>query len=322
MKSRHSWSIVALVLVVSAIALYLNSHRELFSAFQNISLTAVLLLVALRLLLLMTSGLSLREVAYKFGVRLAPKEWVGLSVLSTATNYIAPFSSGSIARASYLKRRHDFPYRQFMAFIGSKYLVTAWVAGVVGVATLLSLFGTGFFSWQITIWFVIVTVGISVAAKLPCVSLPWKNRPSEVLNASLRDWAVVKDDRLLMARLMTYALMKILANGLSFWIAYKALGSSVYFTVALLIAVLATFSGLVNVTPGNLGIQEGVVSLASGLLGTGIGQGLVATLLIRGVGMVVIFGLAPLFSFLLAQELSRANRSTETHDSVFKADIQ
>ena len=322
MKSRHSWSIVALVLVVTAIALYLNSHRQLFSAFQNISFPDVLFLAALCLLLLMTSGLALRVFACKVGVRLTPKEWFGLSVVSTMTNYIAPFSSGSIARASYLNRCHNFPYRQFIAFIGSNYLVTAWVAGVVGVVTLLSLFATGFFSWQITIWFVIVTVGTSVLAKLPSVTLPWKSRPTEALNASFQDWALVKDDRALIARLMTYALVNILVNGLSFWTAYKALGSPISFTVALLIAVLALLSGLVNLTPGNLGIQEAVVSFSSGLLGTGIGQGLLVTLLIRAVSMVVIFGLAPLFSFLLAQELSRVIRSKETRDSAFETDIQ
>lgn len=322
MKSRISWSIVALVFVVCAIGLYLSTHDELFSAFQHISLRAILLLAALRLLLLMTNGLFLREVAYKFRVRLAPKEWFGLSVVSSMANYIAPFSSGVVARATYLKRCHNFPYSQFLAFIASSYLVTAWVASLVGVATLLTLYGTVSFSWQITVVFVIVSIGTLAVAKLPSVRLPWNNRPAEALNASFRDWSVVKGDRPLMVRLMTYAFVNILLNALSFWIAYKALGSSVFFSVALLIAVLAIFSGLVNLTPGNLGIQEAVVSLSSGLLGTGIGQGLLATLVIRAVTMVVIFGLAPLLSFLLAQELSRVNRARETRDSVCETDIQ
>jgi hypothetical protein len=67
---------------------------------------------------------------------------------------------------------------------------------------------------------------------------------------------------------------------------------------------MTSFSLLVRITPGNLGIQEAVVSLSSGLLGIGTGQGLLVSLLIRVATMIPTFTLGPVFSFLLTRKLA------------------
>jgi uncharacterized membrane protein YbhN (UPF0104 family) len=300
MRARSYWSIVVLILVVAAMALYLNSQRQLLAALYNISVAAILYLVILRLLFLATNGLFLREFASKFGIRLAVKEWFGLAVITTMGNYITPFSGGLIARATYLKHRHAFPYAQFATLLASNYLVNFWVIGVVAILVLLATQ----FHWQIAVFFSLVVIVISLLVVLPAVRLPWGNRLARLVNAALEGWTLVKSDSNLLARLVAYTLVNILANGLSFWVAYDALGYSLSFGGALLISLLAAFSILVNVTPGNLGIQEAVVSLSSGLLGAGSGQGLLAALLIRAATLVSAFSLGPIFSLLLTKELT------------------
>ena len=303
MTGRSYWSIVVLVLVVAVIALYLNSQRQLLAAFGNVSFSSIIYLIALRLLFLAINGVFLRDFASKFGVRLSLKEWFGLSVVTTMGNYITPFSGGLIARATYLKYRHAFPYAQFATLLASNYLVTFWVVGVVGVLTL-TFVGAVQFSWQVALFFAAVVMVISTLVMLPSARLPWNNRLAKVINTSLEGWALVKNDKSLLVRLVVYTLVNILLNAFSFWVAYSALGSPVSFAAALLIGLLTVFSLLINVTPGNLGIQEAVVSLSSGLLGAGEGQGLLAALLIRAATLVLAFILGPTFSFLLTRELT------------------
>lgn len=313
MKVRNYWTIVVLVLVVAAMAWYLSSQRQLLALLENVSLAAVTNLVVLRLLFLGANGLFLRAFASKFGIRLTPREWLGLSVVTTMGNYITPFSGGMIARAAYLKRRHAFPYARFATLLASNYLVNFWVIGVVGVLTMLTVREAVQSYWQVVAFFVAVVASISALATFPAVKLPWKNRLVDRVNTSLDGWALVKNDWPLLARLVTYALVNALLNGLSFWVAYGALGSPVSFRAALLVGLLAAFSILVNVTPGNLGIQEAVVSLSSGLLGAGAGQGLLAAVLVRGATVVPAFTLGPIFGFLLTRELS-VQRSASTPD--------
>jgi uncharacterized membrane protein YbhN (UPF0104 family) len=303
MKPRRYWSIVVLVLVVAAIAWYLCSQPHLLTAFSNVSLLAIVYLVGMRLLFLGTNGLFLREFAAKFGVELTPKEWFGLSVVTTMGNYITPFSGGMVARAAYLKHRHNFPYAQFATLLASNYLVTFWVIGVVGALALLT-FGMAVWSyWQLFVFFIAVAVSISASILFPVLRLPWKNRIAKAVNTSLAGWRLVKNDRALLAKLVAYTLSNILLNALCLWVAYDALGSHVPFRSALLVGLLTSFSLLIGITPGNLGIQEAVVSLSSGLLGIGAGQGLLAALLVRGATVVPAFTLGPIFSFVLTHKL-------------------
>jgi uncharacterized membrane protein YbhN (UPF0104 family) len=245
----------------------------------------------------------LRELAAKFDVALTAKEWFGLSVVTTMGNYITPFSGGMIARAFYLKRRHEFSYTQFATLLASNYLVYFWVIGVIGVLTFL-LFGRVVWSyWQLFVFFVVVLISISVLILFPAVRLPGQNRIAKTLNTSLAGWELVKNDRVLLAKLVVYTLVNVSLNALGFWVAYDALGSSVPFRSALLIGMLTSFSLLIRITPGNLGIQEALIGLSSGLLGIGAGQGLLVALLVRGATMVPTFTLGPIFSFLLTRKL-------------------
>ncbi len=304
MKYGHYWSIFILVFVFAAIALYLDSHRHILGAFGEITISAGIYLIMLRILFLMTNGLVLREFTLKFDVRLSIKECFGLSALTSMGNYIAPFSGGLIARAAYLKYRHSFPYAQFATLVASNYLVAFWVVGIVGIGASAKFAITTASSSGIVLLFVAVVVVISTVATLPSVKLPGNNFLSKTTNNALEGWHFVKSDRPLLARLAVYSFFNILLNGLSFWVAYTALGLSISFSAALLISLVAVFTILVNITPGNLGIQEAVVSLSSGLLGAGAAEGLLAALLIRAAMLIVAFTLGPIFSFLLTRELT------------------
>jgi uncharacterized membrane protein YbhN (UPF0104 family) len=303
MRCRKYWSIVVLVLTVAAIAWYLSSQSRLLTAFENVSLLAIIYLVGMRVLFLGTNGLFLREFAVKFEVELASKEWFGLSVVTTMGNYIAPLSGGMVARAAYLKHRHELPYARFATLLASSYLVNFWVVGIVGLLTLLT-FGRIHLYWQMLVFFAVVTISISALTLFPTVRLPGENRIAKTVNTALAGWVLVKNDRILLAKLVAYALVNVFLNGLSFWIAYDALGSRISFRNALLIGLLTSFALLIRITPGNLGIQEAAVSLSSGLLGTGTGQGLLVALLIRGATLVPTFTLGPIFSLLLTHQLA------------------
>lgn len=303
-KKGQIVSVAILIIIIVVIGFYLRANSELLHSLSNMSLTLAFWLIVFRILFIATNGLFLQAFANKFGIQLNLMEWFGLAIVTTMGNYITPFSGGMVARATYLKYRYAFPYAQFATLLASNYLVTFWVIGVVGLVSLLIFVDTAQFYWQVILFFLTITITISILALLPTIKLPWNHRMARVLNTSLEGWALVKNDSLLLARLVAYTLANISLNGFSFWVAYRALGFPVSFAPALLIGLLAVFSILINVTPGNLGIQESVISLSSGLLGAGVGQGLLVGLLIRAATLVSAFTLGPIFSFLLSRELT------------------
>lgn len=311
MIKDRAWSMIVVAVVLVAITLYIGSQRHLLVSIKNISLFALSYLVVIRVIFLILNGILLREVTLKYRILLIPKEWFGLSVVTTMGNFIMPFSGGLIARATYLKHRHALSYAKFASLLAANYLVYFWIVGVVGIITLMVLMDKIGYYWQITLFFALVILVISILVMLPSTKLSWNNRLATIINDSLEGWSLIKGDKVLLGKLMLYTLVNIFLHGFSFWIAFFALkGESISFGPVFIVSLLSVFSTLGNITPGNLGIQEAVVSICSGMLGIGAGIGLLVSLLIRAASLIPAFIFGPIFSFLLTRELT-AHRSDD-----------
>ena len=316
MKNRQIWLIVATGVFIALIAVYINSQRHLLEYLKNVNLSTVAYLIVIMILFQITNGLILREVASKFNIKLIRKEWFGLPFVTSMGNYITPFSGGMIARASYLKYRHSFPYAQFVSVLGASYLVYFWVAGIAGIITLMLPFERSMLYWELILFFAGVVLAISSLAMLPTVKIPGSNWVAVSLNNAIDGWILIKRDLLLLVKLALYTLANILLNGLTFWLAFVALSdSSLSFGTIFLISLFSSFSILIKITPGNLGISEAIITFSSGFLGVGAGLGLMVSLLIRAASMIPIFTLGPVFSFVLTRELT-AHRSDDKSETV------
>lgn len=304
MKRNKYISIIVMIAVIIAIFLYLLTQPQLLTTLGSLTWSSIVLIILCRLFFLMTNGLYQKAFAKKFEIDLKFVEWFGLSVITTMGNYLTPFSGGLVARAVYLKHQHSFAYARFATLIASNYLVVFWVVGIVGFSTLVIFFPLEEVYLSLALIFLGISFFISMLALLPNIHLPENYRLLKILNTSLEGWNVVKNDRRLLAQLVLYTIANILLNGLSFWIAYIALGVQISFYSALLISLIGVFSILLNITPGNLGIQELVVSVSSNLLGAGSGEGLLVALIIRISTMLVVFILGPIFSAILTKNLA------------------
>ncbi|HPQ42878.1 MAG TPA: lysylphosphatidylglycerol synthase transmembrane domain-containing protein [Syntrophales bacterium] len=305
MIQSRAWSVAVVILVVAAISTYIYYQPYSLRFLRNVSLLNIIFLIIIRILFQVINGLLLREFASKFGTFLKPKEWFGLSIVTTMGNYLSPFSGGMIARAAYLKHRHAFPYTQFASLLAANYLIYFGTIGAVGVLTVI-MFGEDFtFYRQVISFLIAVVLIISIVIILPPVRFLRINRLTVVINNIIDGWVLIKADRILILKLVIYSLIGILLNGLSFWIAFTALADfPVSFGAVFLISLLSIFSILLNLTPSNFGIQEAIISLTSGMFGIGTSLGLMASLLIRVASLIPIFTMGPVFSFILTRELT------------------
>ena len=310
-KSRV-WSVTVVIIVVVAISIYVYHQPYSLRFLKNVSLSNLIFLIIIRILFQAINGFLLREFAFKFGTLLKPKEWFGLSIVTTMGNYISPFSGGMVARAAYLKHRHAFPYAQFASLLAASYLIYFWAIGVVGVITVITSGEKLASYWQVVLFLVAVVLIISILIMLPPVKFSRSNRLTTIINNSIDGWTFIKADKALLLKLVVYSLISIFLNGLSFWIAFMALADfPISFGTIFLISLLSVFSILFNLTPSNFGIQEAIISLTSGMFGIGPGIGLLASLLIRAASMIPVFTLGPIFSLVLTRELTGNKRRND-----------
>lgn len=303
MNNRYL-SIAILILVVAGLAAFLSSEKSLLPQLMHVDLTLMVCLVILRFLFLVTNGLFLKTYSDRFGIRLSVKEWLGLSIVTTMGNFVTPFSGGLMARAAYLKHRHGFSYADFTTSLAANYLVNFWVISLTGIVVLLFLGTSSPGMLPLVLFFAAATAVTSLLAVVPVGELRGGSLLTKNLNQVLKGWTMIRKDRLFLEKLVLYVFVNIAINGLSFYLAYIALGSDVTFLASLVVSLLTSFSLLVNLTPGNLGIQEAVTSLSSALLGLGAGLGLLVALIIRAASLLPVVGLGPVFSYFLTKELA------------------
>ena len=303
-KTGQVLSILVFLAVAGIIAWYLKSNEDLLRPILNISLGNTFWLIALTVMLIGMNGLFLKAFSAKFGINLHSREWFGLAVITAMGNYLTPFSGGLVARATYLKHRHAFPYAKFLTLITANYLVNFWVVGITGFLTMLTFWNSNRFSLQITLFFLSVIIVIFGLVAIRKTKMPGNNRLAKIINTALDGWDLIKNDKLLLVKLIIYCLINIILNGFLFLVAYNAAGCTVPLTAALLVSLLSSFSLFVKITPGNFGIQEAIISLSSEMVGAGAGIGLLVSLLIRAASLIPIFTLGPIFSFVLTRELT------------------
>jgi uncharacterized membrane protein YbhN (UPF0104 family) len=297
-------SIAILILVVAGLAAFLSSEKSLLPQLMHVDMTLMVCLVILRFLFLVTNGLFLKTYSDRFGIRLSVKEWLGLSIVTTMGNFVTPFSGGLMARAAYLKHRHGFSYADFTTSLAANYLVNFWVISLTGIVVLLFLGTSSPGMLPLVLFFAAATAVTSLLAVVPVGELRGGSLLTKNLNQVLKGWTMIRKDRFFLEKLVLYVFVNIAINGLSFYLAYIALGSDVTFLASLVVSLLTSFSLLVNLTPGNLGIQEAVTSLSSALLGLGAGLGLLVALIIRAASLLPVVGLGPVFSYFLTKELA------------------
>ncbi|HOD35324.1 MAG TPA: lysylphosphatidylglycerol synthase transmembrane domain-containing protein [Syntrophales bacterium] len=301
---RIAWPVFSITLVLILMAVFLYRERDALAALQGISFRFILLLICLQSAVLVVNGVALRIIAAKFSIHLKTREWLGLSFMTTLGNAIAPFSGGLIARAAYLKRRHGFSYTQFGTSLAASYLINFTMVSVSGLMVLIALHRPFTYFRELTGLFLAALLILVCLMLTPFRELTWNNRLIHRINDAIRGWSDIRGDRALVSRLSFCALLNILLGGVMYQAAYRSYGLEVPFDLSLLVYLLASFSLLINLTPGNFGIQEVIVAISSGLFGVGAAYGVIVSLLLRLTGLLVAFTLGLLFSYLLTRELN------------------
>jgi uncharacterized protein (TIRG00374 family) len=301
---RIAWPVFSITLILIVISGFLYRERDTLATLQAISVRFILLLVALQIAVLVVNGIALRILSTKLNVHLKMKEWLGLSFMTNLGNMITPFSGGLIARAAYLKHRHGFSYTQFVTSLAANYLISFMMVSVTGLLVLTVYHRPVAFFWELAGVFLITAFILAALMLTPPRELTWKNRLVHNINDAIGGWNYIKGDHALIMRLSLCAMTNIFLGGAMYEVAYRSCGLAVPFDSSLLVSLLASFSILVNLTPGNFGIQEAIVAIASELLGMGAAYGVIVSLLLRLTGILVAFTLGAGFSYVLSRELS------------------
>ncbi len=228
--------------------------------------------------------------------------WFRIFTLGRFLNTVFP-QAGNIYRSVRLKQDYSVSYTSYISSFAS----FSWMdtclnftfALAIVLATNADLRIGNFRVWQILAVLIVLAAAAPVLADFVFRSTKFRNRTlswvhsklSEVLATSLRsigDGVYILKIILTGAAVFAYAVV-------AFYLCFLSLNVRINLPTLALFYVILKLNNYIIVTPGNLGVLELAYGLLSEQMGFGMAQGVLASVIMRIVGTVVVFGFGSIF---------------------------
>lgn len=248
-------------------------------------------------LFILSNAIILRLLLSACGTRLPLANAFALTAASGLVNYVAPLQAGLALRAFYLRDTHSFSMVTFasisavtvlmnLVILGSAGLICLAVSGLAVPASMLA--------------------ALTLAAMGGAVVLVLGRGQGRERSAGRMERVLFGVRKLSEApRSLGLIAMFLFLNSLiltsELWVAYRALGHPVPFESVFLMNSMRVLTILVTLTPGNLGVVEGVLAAAGSGVGHSFPVGLAAAGLLRlaNFAALLIWGGLSLFRWTL-----------------------
>jgi uncharacterized membrane protein YbhN (UPF0104 family) len=288
-QNIKTWVTYALsALIVIAFLYYVIVNRERFLDLLDLSPDLVGLMVGMTLILIIGSGVINLMLYREFGAELTFIESIGLAAVNSLANLL-PFSAGLIAKAVYLKERHQLAYSQFIVSTLALQLTFVSTSGLLGLVVMLvlelvvreqttPLVYLGFFLMSIS----------SLILMLPLDARIKPSRLKKFITPIWDGWRILRRNPLLVMRLVVVQLLMSVAFAWRLWAAFKTLSHPVMIAQCLLFSSASVLSHFISITPSGLGVREAIVAALSSMLGFDLGVSTVAVGIDRIVSSAVI----------------------------------
>ena len=284
--------------VLAGLGWYIWHARHQLAVVFHINARYLFPMILVPLVSLGANGLIGRELVAEFGVKLSPKEWYGLAVVNSLGNYLPLPQAGAMARGMYLKRVYGLSYVTYGATLVVTYVSAVALYGILGLIGLgvLAILGR---PTPLFLWVIFAALTGSLLLFTPAVRyLPLPRRLVEV-----RTHLKSLHHPHLLRRIILLQTLLVALTTTGLWLACQTLpdGHEVTWPVALMLGLMILASGIVNVTPGNIGVEQGVAEVSARLFHIAPNIGFLGSALFRAVAVMTILVIGPVFSGWLAR---------------------
>ena len=294
-------------------AYYVYSNYHEFSSIKLVNPIFILFIAILFLFAYIFVSLQTIYLLRPLKVNLKFFEAYTLSMMTGFYNLITPFRGGMAARAVYLKKKHNFSYSDFFATLSASYIITFFVAGLIGlIASYLVYAQEGSYNLVLIGIFIVIFLGMIFLMILPDFSKtkyassiskrPLLQKFLRIINA----WHEIKHNKRIISLIFIATTIQLIIATVSLIISFSIFGWQISFADALLISCIGSAGILISITPAGLGIQESITIFTALALGISPSQTIPVSILGRLISTVILFILGPLCSYYLLKRKSKS----------------
>lgn len=250
--------------------------------------------------------LMLRAVGIDMGFRRS----FDLQNLSTLTNYSLPLQGGIGFRVVYMQRVYNLNYKDFLPITLMAFTLATGIYGVLtGIAAVIHGAPYSHLYRLALMVFTAVSAGLIIAPALAPYLVRHHWPFGNVLQRLLKGWKLFIQHRRILPEWVVSVILRAIAVTIVFALACKALQVELDIWQIAVITLAKECSIVVKLTPGALGISEGVVAFFAAIYGVPVLQLILVALGVR----LVELAAAGLFGLIAYPAMSRDMINTR-HD--------
>jgi len=296
---KSLWKYLKIIITVGIVGYFIyyfyNNRTDLLVVLE-ISPKYLLVIFLLYTLAFFINGIFIKIVLKSFKKTLTIFESFYISIISSLGNYFLPMRGGAAIRSVYLKKKFDFPYSHFVSTLYGNYIIVFLVSSFIGLLSLILIdikYSVSSISLYLFFGGLFVVMLVLSLVKFPLKKIRksknmFADRVIRIIKNILNGWNIIVDDKELLFSLIGLTLINIFITNVLFYVQFRALNIEVNLLNTLLYNALSSVSLLVSITPGSLGIREGIFSITSDILGITNEQIMQLALLDRGVIVIVL----------------------------------
>ncbi|MDY0097092.1 MAG: lysylphosphatidylglycerol synthase transmembrane domain-containing protein [Candidatus Dojkabacteria bacterium] len=297
MKSLKKYiSPILTIFVLTLFAIYLFKNPEIIDRLVDTQPMYILLIMLLYLSIFFLEGLFIIVTLRIFSKDMNRSEGMYVATLSRIGNYLLPMRAGAVFRATYLKKKFNFDYSNFLATLYGYYIVFFLTNAILAFIVLVFksfIFDQTYIS--LILFFLAVIVGMVV---LIFLRFPFKKifkqksgiifKVISFLEKFLGGWDLIVRNRKLFIQLMLLAFANVFVNILVIYLQFISIEKVGNILDIILYTCISGVSLLISITPGSLGLREAILLITSKSLGLSQIEVMQLAFLDRGIMFVLL----------------------------------
>lgn len=315
-RSRLWFSAAVTVAFIVVGSIWIRNHWSSLTGALELQPGYLWGMALITFLLLVVMGWINQVAATHLGARLAFSRWVAVTVSTSLINLVLPLRAGIPLRAAYLRKCARLSLAHFASVLAGVTIISVIVNAAIG---LLLIPWTGMAdrtAGRVLGWTLAAVLLAAVAVAL----VPSRRRSGQPCSrwgtaflAAHQGWDELRRSGWLVIQVGALSALLIALTAGRLFLAYQAVGHACSPTAALLLAVLASLSTIVSITPAGLGVREAVVATGEAAAGGDPAVGLLAALADRVVATLVVLTLGPVGMTTILRDMARP-KSTSIAD--------
>ncbi len=295
-------------IVLSLFCYYFIYNKDKFKPILDLN---PLLLIGTSLiysLIVVINGLFTKIIIEPFNVFITINEGIFLAIISSIGNFFAPAGAGYGLRAIYLKKKYNLSYTNYTVTLAGYYVLLIMINSLAGILALILLRNNDNPSYKLILVSLVLAFLFSLIFSLfnlsenhlPKIKNTIYQKIVNVLVMISLGWKEISSNKKLILKLIGLIVISLALTMIMVSLIINSLHFTTSFAAVLLYSVLGLLSLFINVTPGNIGIKEGVILFSASVMGFSVSQVILIAIVERGIVFISL-----LYLWIIAERMKK-----------------